>query len=64
MEIEVVGYDLAQLRNISRTITQRMGTMPRYTDIKSTVETGHPEIRILFDRERAAALGLPVHRAA
>jgi HAE1 family hydrophobic/amphiphilic exporter-1 len=28
------------------------------------METGHPEIQIHFDRERAAALGLPVYRIA
>jgi len=64
VEIEIVGYDLDQLRRVSRTIMQKMSTKSRYTDIKSNMETGHPEIRILFDRERAAALGLPVHQAA
>ncbi len=64
VELEIVGYDLEQLRDISRRVVAHLEKQPRFADIKSTVESGHPEIRILFDRERAAALGLPVYRAA
>jgi HAE1 family hydrophobic/amphiphilic exporter-1 len=64
VEIEVVGYDLDRLREVSRVIVSKLESYRRYADIKSTVETGHPEIRIIFDRERAAALGIPVYLAA
>ena len=36
----------------------------RYADIKTTIEAGNPEIQILFDQERAAALGLAVRDIA
>ena len=35
-----------------------MKVSPRFADIKSTVESGYPEIQIKFDQDRAAALGL------
>jgi HAE1 family hydrophobic/amphiphilic exporter-1 len=64
IEIEVSGYDLNELRRISNEIADRMETSSRFADVKSTMRTGHPEIQIRFDRERAAALGLPVYRIA
>ena len=36
----------------------------RFTDIKSSVESGNPEIQIAFDQERAAKLGLAVRDIA
>ena len=64
VEIEIIGYDLDRLQDVSRMIVSKLEALPRYADIKSTVESGHPEIRIIFDRERAAALGVPVYVAA
>ena len=36
----------------------------RFTDIRTTIEMGNPEIQIIFDQERAAALGLAVRDIA
>ncbi len=36
----------------------------RFTDIRTTVERGNPEIQIVFDQERAAKLGLAVRDIA
>jgi HAE1 family hydrophobic/amphiphilic exporter-1 len=36
----------------------------RFADVKSTVEVGNPEIQIVFDQERASALGLAVRDVA
>jgi HAE1 family hydrophobic/amphiphilic exporter-1 len=36
----------------------------RFADIKTTIELGNPEIQIVFDQERAAALGLSVRDIA
>jgi len=64
IEIEVAGYELAHLKRVSGDIARRMEGHPRFTDVKSTMETGHPEIQIRFDRERCAALGLQVYQVA
>lgn len=64
IEVEIAGYDLDQLKVVSQQVVARMAEVDRFADVKSSMERGHPEIRILFDRERAAALGLAVHTLA
>lgn len=64
VEIEIAGYDLGHLKEVSRAIAERLEGSPRFADVKSTMESGHPEIQIRFDRERAAALGLAVYEIA
>ncbi|MFQ5569805.1 MAG: efflux RND transporter permease subunit [Rhodothermales bacterium] len=64
IEIEIAGYDLDKLKRTSQTIAEKLSESDRFADVKSTMERGHPEVRILFDRERAAALGLAVHELA
>ena len=61
IEIEIAGYDLSHLKKVSADIAKKMEASGRFADVKSTMESGHPEIKIIFDRERAAALGFPVH---
>ena len=64
VEIEISGYDLANLKKSNDAVVNRLSANNRFADVKSTMETGSPELQILFDRERAAALGLQVHEIA
>lgn len=64
LQIQVSGYDLTQLTMISAQIVRAMSASDRYSDIKSTIEEGNPEIQIIFDQERAAKLGLTVRDIA
>ena len=64
LQIEVSGYDLASLAKVSQSVVQAMSASDRFTDIKTTVESGNPEIQIVFDQERAAKLGLTVREIA
>jgi len=64
VEVEVAGFDLDKLKVVSNEIARRLEASPRFADVKSTMEIGHPEIQIVFDRERASALGLAVHQIA
>ena len=64
LQIEVSGFDLDGLANVSRSIVDAMTASERFTDIKTTVERGNPEIQIAFDQERAAKLGLAVRDIA
>jgi HAE1 family hydrophobic/amphiphilic exporter-1 len=41
-----------------------MAKSARFADVKSTVAAGYPEIRIRFDQDRAAALGLTTRQIA
>jgi HAE1 family hydrophobic/amphiphilic exporter-1 len=64
VEINITGYDLDKLESVSTEIVRKMENSPRFADVKSTMEGGHPEIQIRFDRERIAALGLAVYQVA
>ena len=64
LQVEVSGYDLASLSRVSQSVVQAMSTNDRFTDIKTTIENGNPEIQIVFDQERAAKLGLTVRDIA
>ncbi|HNP34520.1 MAG TPA: efflux RND transporter permease subunit [Woeseiaceae bacterium] len=64
LQIEISGYDMDDLANVSRTLMQSMSASDRFTDLKTTVERGNPEIQIVFDQERAAKLGLAVRDIA
>ncbi|MDH3274840.1 MAG: efflux RND transporter permease subunit [Gammaproteobacteria bacterium] len=64
LQIEIAGYDLEALSWVSGLVVQEMSASDRFTDIKTTVERGNPEIQIVFDQERAAKLGLAVRDIA
>lgn len=64
VEVEISGYDLEQLKEVSDQIVQKMDANSRFADVKNSMQIGSPEIQILFDRDRAAALGLQVHQVA
>ena len=64
IEIEVAGFDLAGLKTTAGQIAEALTASDRFADVESSMEQGHPEIQIHFDRERAAALGLAVHEVA
>jgi HAE1 family hydrophobic/amphiphilic exporter-1 len=64
LSIEVSGYDLEGLAQVSAAIVNDMSAVDRFTDIRTTIESGNPEIQIVFDQERAAKLGLAVRDIA
>jgi HAE1 family hydrophobic/amphiphilic exporter-1 len=64
LQIEISGYDLDALAQVSHSIQESMAASDRFADIKTTVENGNPEIQIVFDQERAAKLGMAVRDIA
>lgn len=58
LEIEVLGYDLGRLKQGGAQVVEALAASDRFADLRSSLEQGHPEIQILFDQERVAALGL------
>ena len=64
LQVEIAGYDLEELALVSQAVVSRMADDDRFTDIRTTVENGNPEIQIVFDQERAAKLGLAVRDIA
>jgi hypothetical protein len=64
LEVTITGYDLDRLRAVAEQIRLGMQGSPTFSDIKSTVEAGNPEIQIIFDQERAAQLCITVREFA
>jgi HAE1 family hydrophobic/amphiphilic exporter-1 len=64
LQIEVAGFDLKDLEEINQVLVSHLQASDRFADVKTTIELGNPEIQIVFDQERAAALGLTVRDIA
>lgn len=64
VEVEIAGFDLDQLDRAGDKVTALMRANPNFADVKSSVEQGHPEVRIRFDQDKVAALGLTVRDVA
>ena len=64
LQIEIAGFNLEALQVANQALLQEMAASDRFTDLKTTIELGNPEIQILFDQERAASLGLAVRDIA
>lgn len=64
LQIEIAGFDLDSLAAANDRVMAALVASGRFTDLKSTVEQGNPEIQVVFDQERAATLGLAVRDVA
>ncbi|NYZ62961.1 efflux RND transporter permease subunit [Luteimonas sp. SJ-16] len=64
LEIELRGQDLDGLARAGQRMAELLRANANYADVKSTVEQGFPEIQIVFDQERAGALGLTTRQIA
>jgi len=58
LEIELSGYDLAQLKQSADKLVNALGRSDRFSDLNTTLRDGQPEISIHFDHARLAALGM------
>jgi hydrophobic/amphiphilic exporter-1 (mainly G- bacteria), HAE1 family len=58
VEVIIYGEDLDDLRTYSLDMARRMAAIPGLVDVRSSLEAGNPELQVVFDRERLAALGL------
>lgn len=64
LEIELRGQDLPSIEKAGRALAKMLENNPHYTDVKTSVSQGFPEVQIQFDQERAAALGLTTRQIA
>lgn len=64
LEVVLAGYDLPRLQSAASMLRARLAASGAFTDLRSSVEAGHPEIQIVFDQERASQLGLTVRDIA
>ncbi|HEX9783802.1 MAG TPA: efflux RND transporter permease subunit [Opitutaceae bacterium] len=64
IEVEVRGYDLATLRDLSREAEAGLREIPGLTDVRSTLQTGNPELQVVYNRDRLAQFGLSLRTVA
>jgi HAE1 family hydrophobic/amphiphilic exporter-1 len=58
LAIQIVGYDLENLSKYSQQLQNLMQTDRRFADVKSSLQSGNPELKIKFDHAKLAQLGL------
>ncbi|MCK4412510.1 MAG: efflux RND transporter permease subunit [Candidatus Eisenbacteria sp.] len=58
VEVILYGEDLAALDAYAGRLERRLRNVPGLVDLRSSLEEGSPELRVIFDRARLAALGL------
>lgn len=58
LEIELSGHDLTSLKATSDQLSKLLAANDRFTDIKSSLRSGQPEITLHFDHDRLSQLGL------
>ncbi len=58
LEIEIRAHELETLRQVTQTWSEALATFPGTTDLRSSMAPGEPELHIVFDRQKLAALGL------
>lgn len=65
VEVEIRGHDLATLKRLSREAeTLLADTVPGLVDVRSTLQSGHPEIQVVYKRDRLAEYGLNLRTVA
>ena len=64
VEVEIRGEDLGGLRRLSAETVSVLSALPGLADVRSTQQAGHPELQILYDRERLASYGLDLRAVA
>jgi len=58
VEVIVYGDDLDLLRDYSLELAGSLRSVPGLVDVRSSLEAGNPELQVVFDRQRLAAMGL------
>ncbi len=64
IEIEIKGYNLAKLKALSKEAETRIAQIPGLKDVRSNLQTGNPEVQIVYDRDRLAYYGLNINDVA
>ena len=58
IEVAIYGENLEDLRTYSLDLARRLSDIDGFVDVRSSLEDGNPELQVIFDRDRVAALGL------
>ncbi|MFT6267279.1 MAG: HAE1 family hydrophobic/amphiphilic exporter-1 [Alphaproteobacteria bacterium] len=58
LEIQLAGYDLQELKRYGDELAAELAKNNRFADVKNSLQSGNPELKILFDHAKLAQLGL------
>jgi HAE1 family hydrophobic/amphiphilic exporter-1 len=58
LEIQLAGYDLQQLKYYGDELAKELEKNARFADVKSSLQNGNPELKIVFNHAKLAQLGL------
>jgi len=58
LAVQIVGYDLEKLAKYSQKMEAIMQGDKRFADVKSSLQSGNPELKIKFDHRKLAQLGI------
>jgi HAE1 family hydrophobic/amphiphilic exporter-1 len=65
VEIEIRGHDLTLLKQTCREVEAVLAAqVPALVDVRSSLQAGHPEIQVVYQRDRLAELGLNLRSVA
>ena len=64
IEIEIRGYDLGTLRRLSEEAVAAVSAIGGLEDVRSSLQVGHPELQIIYDRERLSEYELELRAVA
>lgn len=65
IEVEIRGHDLEALKKVSREAENLLSSaVPGLVDVRSSLQSGHPEIQIVYHRDRLAEYGLTLRGVA
>ncbi len=64
IEVILFSDDLAALDRAAPQVVDALAGVPGLVDVRSSLEEGNPELQVVFDRDRLAALGLDMRAVA
>jgi hydrophobic/amphiphilic exporter-1 (mainly G- bacteria), HAE1 family len=64
LEIELAGYELAELKTAGDNLVKALEANARFTDVKTSLRPGQPEITLYFNHGLLSQLGLTSHDVA
>jgi HAE1 family hydrophobic/amphiphilic exporter-1 len=64
IEVEIHGFNLVKLQQVSKELEERMQGIPGVIDVKSNLQRGNPEVQIVYDRQLLANFDLNVNTVA
>ena len=64
IELEIRGDDLYALRRLSADVVEVVAALPGLVDVRSTLQVGNPELRVVYNRDRLSGFGLDLRTVA